>query len=280
MWANCPMAWKLKYVDGHVFENNSIHLIFGTAMHEVIQDWLSMVFNKSETAANSIDLSDQLEQKLSTMFKASIQIDENGSKVFLCDRQTLTDFYTQGCQIIEYIQKHRKNIFPTKDVELIGIEHELNIEVKPNVHYIGYIDIVTKNTITGAITIYDLKTSKSGWSSYQKSDPIKLQQLLLYKKFFSEQMNVPENLISVEFVILKRTIFESDMYHIPRVSKFEPANGKPSVNKAWNAMQAFINECFDENGDHKVDTIKANSSKNNCRWCVYKDKKNLCPYGV
>ena len=40
LWANCPMAWKLKYVDGHRFDDSSINTVFGTAMHEVIQEWL------------------------------------------------------------------------------------------------------------------------------------------------------------------------------------------------------------------------------------------------
>lgn len=26
MWANCPMAWKLKYVDGHKFDDKDVCL--------------------------------------------------------------------------------------------------------------------------------------------------------------------------------------------------------------------------------------------------------------
>ncbi len=37
MWANCPQAWKLKYIDGHKFDDTSINTIFGTAIHEVVQ---------------------------------------------------------------------------------------------------------------------------------------------------------------------------------------------------------------------------------------------------
>lgn len=280
LWANCPHAWKLKYVDGHRFDDSTIHTIFGTAMHEVIQEWLDILYNKSETFASSLDLSDNLKVKLMNLFKESTKEDANGNKIFLCDKKDLTDFYTQGCLILDYILQNRKKIFPTQATKLFGIEHEISFEVKKNVFFTGFVDVITHNTATDKYTIYDLKTSKSGWSEYQKSDPIKLQQVLLYKKFLSETLNIPPDNISTEYIILKRIVPESSRFPIPRVSKFVPANGKPSVRKAWDAIEMFINECFDDAGLYKTDTIKTNPSKSSCRFCVYRNKKDLCSEGV
>jgi len=277
VWANCPFAWKLKYVDGVRLDDASIHTVFGTAMHEVIQEWLEQyLYAGKDNLAKSIDLSEPLKTKFITLFQENTTTDTKGNKVFLCDKKTLTDFYNQGCEILSYMQTHRHKIFPTKDTVLAGIEYPIETEVRNGVTFVGFIDILTKNETTGKITIYDLKTSRSGWTKYQKADPVKLNQILLYKKFIAEKFNVPLEDITTEFIILKRTISEDAPYPIPRISSFEPSNGKPSVKRAWGHIEQFLNECFDGDGKYRTDLIKASPSKDNCKFCVYNDKETYC----
>lgn len=277
IWANCPLAWKLRYVDGIKFDDTSINTVFGTAMHEVIQEWLEQYqYAGKDNMAKSVDLSEPLKEKFINLFQENTTLDKNGNKVFLCDKKTLTDFYNQGCQILSYVQEHRNKLFPSKDTILAGIEYPIETEVRPGVTFIGFVDIITKNNKTGKITIIDLKTSRSGWTQDQKRDPIKLNQILLYKKFISEKFNTPLEMIGTEFVILKRTISENSPYPIPRVSTFEPSNGKPSVNRAWGHIEQFLNECFDGEGNYKTDTIKATAGKDSCKYCVYNDKETYC----
>ena len=279
MWANCPKAWQLKYVDGHRLDDSSIHTVFGTSMHESIQEWLDVLYNQSETMAKTMYLHDGFKEKLLNLFKENTTVAENGEKVFLADKKTLMEFYEHGCLILTYLQENYKKIFPTINTKLHSIEYALNMEVRPGVQYIGYIDVVTYNEATKKYVLYDLKTSRSGWTQSQKSDPLKVGQLLLYKRFFSQQLGIDEKNISVEFIILKRTIMENSQYHIPRISKFEPSNGAPSVNKSWNSFQQFINTCFDENGQYITEQT-ATPSKDACRWCKFKDKKELCSVGI
>ena len=279
-WANCPESWKLKYVDGHRIDDGSIHTIFGSAMHEVIQEWMeNYLYVGKEKQAASIDLDDSLKTKFHEHFKKSIK-EVDGQKVFPSDRKTLEEFYYQGTEILSYVQKHQEKLFPTKHVKLLGIEFPIDVEVRPGVNYVGYVDILTRNERTGLITIYDLKTSRSGWTQNQKSDKTKISQLLLYKKFIADHFGVPLEMIRVEYIILKRTIMENSPYPIPRVSPFEPPHGKPSVNRAWSDFEAFLNDCFDETGTYKTDTIKHKASKTNCRWCAFRDRSDLCKYGV
>lgn len=279
LWANCPHAWKLRYVDGHKLDDRSINLIFGTSMHEVIQGWLDVLYNKSETVARTMYLNDTFKEKFTNLFKENIVINEDGTKTFLSDKNTLVTYYEQGCQILSYIQQNYKKIFPTQDTKLHSIEFELKSEVKPGVYYIGFIDIVTYNEKTGKYVLYDLKTSRTGWDQKAKSDPIKLGQLLLYKTFFAEQMEVDIEDITVEFVILKRVLFENTTFTIPRVSKFEPANKAPSLKKNWERFQKFVDTAFDDEGNHITEQT-ATPSKENCRWCVFRDRKDLCSYSV
>jgi hypothetical protein len=279
MWSNCGLSWKLKYVDGHKFDDASIHTIFGTVCHEVIQDWLDILYNKSETIAKTVYLHDTFKEKLLALFKEHTALNEHGEKIFLSDKKTLMEFYEQGCKILSYIQDNYKKIFPTANVKLYGIEVELNRELRPGVNYIGYIDIVTHNTVTNKYVLYDLKTTRTGWTQDQKTDPKKTGQLLLYKRFFSQQCNIPEDDISVEFVMLKRIIPENTTFHIPQVSKFEPPNKNPSMKKAWGLFEEFLNTAFDSEGQYVTEQTPK-PSKENCRWCVFRDKKDLCQYGV
>lgn len=277
IWANCPQAWKVQYVDGVRFNDASIHTIFGTSMHEVIQDWLEKyVYTGKDNIAKSVDLTEPLKSKFITLFQENTKVDAKGNKVFLCDKKTLTDFYNQGCEILSYVQTNRQKLFPSKNITLMGIEYPIEQEIRNGVTFIGYIDILTKNEETGKYTIYDLKTSRSGWTKDQKRDPVKLNQILLYKKFIAEKFDIPLEMIGTEFIILKRTISENSPYPIPRVSSFEPSNGKPSVNRAWGSIEQFLNECFDESGNYRVDLIKANPGKDTCKYCVFNDKEVYC----
>ena len=59
MYNECPKRWKLNYVDKlQIFESN-IYLVFGTAMHEVIQTYLEVMYNDSVKNADLLDLNEK-----------------------------------------------------------------------------------------------------------------------------------------------------------------------------------------------------------------------------
>ncbi len=64
MFESCPHKWALQYRDGHYTSEVSIHMTFGTAIHAVLQDYLTAFYNVSKTAADQIDLEGQFEEKL------------------------------------------------------------------------------------------------------------------------------------------------------------------------------------------------------------------------
>ena len=115
--------------------------------------------------------------------------------------------------------------------------------------------------------IIDIKTATFGWNRYQKADKGRTNQLLVYKEFFSKQENIPIEDIDILFLILKRKLFEKSDYPQKRLQTFAPASGKPSMNKILKTLDAFINECFDENGE-KINNgyVKCKKEKN-CKSC-------------
>lgn len=63
IYESCKHRWKLQYKDKIKKFNSSIHTVLGTAMHEVIQEYLDVFYNKSKVAANKIDLADLFQEK-------------------------------------------------------------------------------------------------------------------------------------------------------------------------------------------------------------------------
>ena len=52
MYSSCPKHWELAYVKGLRTFNQSIHTIFGTAFHETLQNYLTVMFEQSVVKAN------------------------------------------------------------------------------------------------------------------------------------------------------------------------------------------------------------------------------------
>ena len=137
----------------------------------------------------------------------------------------------------------------------------------------GYLDIVMYHEPTNKIKIIDIKTSKSGWGKREKSDENKQFQLILYKKYFAEIYNYPIENIDIEFMIVKRKLYESEDFAIKRVQLYKPASGKVKLNKVSKSIDAFIEQAFDRNGYKDVEHIP--TPHKNCNWCPF-HKTHLC----
>ena len=56
MFSDCPFKWKLNYVDKLSISDSNIFLIFGTAMHEVIQNYLNVMYEFTTKRADQLNL--------------------------------------------------------------------------------------------------------------------------------------------------------------------------------------------------------------------------------
>ena len=274
MYSECPLHWKLNYVDKlKMFEHN-IHLIFGSAMHEVLQTYLNIMYMDSVKKADVLDLNKMLRDKLIEQFK---QAEEQDGKP-PCTKEDLIEFLDDGILIIDFFKKRRGEYFSKRDWELIGCEIPIEVDLKNNIKMVGYIDVVMRHIPTDSIKIIDIKTSTMGWNKWMKKDENKTQQLLLYKQFYSKQYDHPIERIEVEYFIVKRKLWEKAMFPQKRVQKFVPASGKPSMNKVSTRMLKFINEAFTEDGEKKDDML-ATPSKKACKWCEFKRTEH-CKWGM
>ena len=178
LFNECPHHWKLRYVDKIAKFESNIHLIFGTAMHEVIQYYLDVMYEDTIKKADEIDVDKMLMEKMKEGFiKAK---EEEGKEP--CTIDDMKEFYVDGVTILDWFKKHRGDYFSKKGYQLIGREVPIEYDLPKGITMVGYLDIVIHDTLSNTIKIMDIKTSTRGWNKWMKKDENKTQQLLLYKK--------------------------------------------------------------------------------------------------
>ena len=275
LFNQCPHQWYLKYVKKLKDDSPSIHLIFGTSMHETLQLFFETMYKKTLKKAEELDLVSDFKDRFLKEYKQSLL--KNKGQHFSSSEQ-MREFYEDGVAILEWFRKKRSKYFSKKGTELIGIEIPLqtlaNKEIS-NVYFNGFIDFLLYDKVLNRYTIYDIKTSTRGWGDREKKDQTKINQILLYKKFISQLKGIPEENIDVIFFIVKRKIIETDEFIIPRIQQFKPAHGKNKINQAYESFNAFLKECFNPDGSYKEAEHPKKVSKL-CNWCPFNNKPLLC----
>lgn len=274
----CPRRWKLKYADRIKKDEPSIHTVFGNAMHIIIQHYFQVMFNETVKRADEIDfktaLMDQIKQGYAT--------DVKKYQRHFSTKEELTEFFVDGLETLNFLRKKRTQYVNKKDWILVGTELQLLIapvEQIPNVLLIGFLDVVFKEKNSNKFFILDLKTSTKGWSKWEKEDQTKIDQLLIYKIYFSKQYGIPIEDIEVEFIILKRKTDPDSAWPQKRIQTFKPTQGSITLKRTLKTFESFINACFLPDGSYnKLIDYEARSGKNqfNCRFCEFKDEHELC----
>ena len=287
IFRGCPHRWKLQYKDKIKKFTSSIHTVFGTAIHESMQKYLDVAYEKSFAAADrEINMEEFFQEKFIGEYQKEYKKNNNSH---FSDAAEMREFFEDGVAILDWFKKKRSRYFSKKGTYLVGCE--IPIIVAPNkmynnVLYMGYLDVVTYNENSDTFKIIDIKTSTKGWNDYNKKDEDKQFQLLLYKQFFSEQYGIPLDKIDVEFFILKRKVLSWDDEKIMsphqayRVQQFTPPSGKIKLGRAKRAVNDFINECFNSDGEMKDKTYPKTPSKWTCSFCPFKEELELCGAGL
>ena len=249
MYYSCPKNWQLQYKQKIKKWEPTIFGVFGTAIHECIQEFLTTMYNSTAKAAEALPLAAMLK----------------------------TQMY-EGVDILDYLVKNRSKYFTKKNTELVGIEMPIFIEseANSNVLIFGFLDVVLKEG--DRIKILDLKTSTWGWSKAEKKR--NGDQLRLYKKYFAKQYDVKESDIDVEYLIVKRKLYENMDFPQKRFQVYKPAAGKPSINKLEKKVSGFINSVYNMDGTFKDggEFPATPGLKNiNCKWCPFVKNYELCP---
>ena len=170
MFNECPKKWSLQYREGHKQFTSSIHTVFGTALHEVLQHYLTVMYEQSGAEADRINTAEMLEEKLREEYKKQYQANNNQHFV---TPDELREFYDDGVEIIREIAKERGKHFSKRGWHLVGCEVPLVLTPNPklqNIMFQGFLDVVLYHEPTNTFKIIDIKTSRQGWSKKEKSN--------------------------------------------------------------------------------------------------------------
>ena len=264
MWDKCPYTWKANYVDKAETFKGNIYTLFGSAIHETIQAYLVCYYERTIKEADALPLQDILIYRMKELYKEAKKRYGDGFEV---TKEEMAEFTQDGFNIIDEFLKRKSRHFKKKDTELVGIEMNLNYELPKDMRFVGYMDVVLHDKKTGRMRIIDIKSSTMGWNKYMKADKNKTNQLLLYKHFMAKQLEISEDKIDVEYLILKRRLYENMMYPQKRIQAFSPASGKPSVNRVMTRLQEFIDECYDDKGKIISHEYEKCEKHKKCRSC-------------
>ena len=273
------MSWKLAYIDKLKPREESIHLAFGTSIHVAVQAYIEALYTKGALAADSLDCMDIFNKSYDELVKKIPAITVEVIEEFRADAKAILDYFT--------LIKNRNKHFPANRYEFIGVEVPLKIPLKNGkVSYVGFLDLVLKDKETGNICIFDFKSSTQGWNRFQKEDRCKIDQLVLYKRFYHMcHKDVPLDKIDVEFIILKRRLLEDVGFPQQRIQRLTPVTGRTMMKEVETSFLEFVKNGFLEDGSYNRNGMFAqnpgNSAKKNCKYCVFKtlvgpDGKKYC----
>ena len=265
-YAKCPRLWDLQYRQKVVPFTQNIYTCFGTAMHETMQEWLTVMFHDSAKAANEMNVDDLLYSNMVKAYRSG-RAQMNGAHFSNGDE--LTQFWLEGKHIFDFLKKKRAGYFSTRTMMLAGVETLLYQDIKPGVKFKGLVDLVFYHPKTDTWTVMDIKTSTRGWSQDQKKNPNLTAQVVLYKEFFARQFGIDKDKINVEFFIVKRRVpAEADFAVMQRrVQQFSPNAGPRKTKQVLDVMNSFIEDVLDENGNFIDKEYKCNSPLGKCKEC-------------
>jgi hypothetical protein len=268
VYKQCPYRWNLTYKEGMFPFTSSISTVFGTALHETLQHYLTVLYTGSVKESEEIVFADLLYANMVAAYREELK--KNGGVHFI-DKADMEEHYEDGLEILHYLRKKRKILFDYRNIELVAVELPGYVPIFEDGKLVFnyFLDLVFYDRQEGRYLILDVKTSKKGWTDYQKKDVLKLEQVLLYKKYFSKFYNVTPDQIEVKFLIVKRKVSEDFDWPIPRHTMFIPAQGAGKVNSAVINLEDFVKNCFNMDGTFKEVHHPKTPSKNSCKFCPY-----------
>lgn len=270
-WWTCPFKWYRDYILHEKVFEESIHMSFGTGIHEAIQLYLQTLYTVGEAEAEQIDMI----SKFIETFKRELE-----KKKIKFEQAQFDEFVEDGKGIITEFKDpyNRKRYFPKDKFEWVGVEVEINEDVVNNTNLTCKLDLVLKEKLSGDIRIIDFKTATQKWTASTKEDFTKYSQVLLYKTVYSKKFNVPLSKIHVEFFILSRKLYANSTYEQSRIQVFKPSSYQKDCIQVIKEFRTFVQTCFTPEGTHNVNGTYPKvpgKNKKNCKWCPYK-KNGKC----
>jgi putative RecB family exonuclease len=218
----CPLRFKFKYIDGLPEETVSSSLVFGAAFHNAIEE-----FYRAHLAG---DPKPDVERLLFVFRSTWLPHDPDaiafGAKE---TRESLDDLAAR--MLTAFLAS------PAASVQgrVLGVEEEIKGLLIPGVpDLLGRIDLLSETD--DAITISDIKTSRSRWSPEQVEAGS--EQLWLYAHVASEIS--PGKKLQTRFLIVTKTREPQVEEHVREVQPVAVKRTLAGVERVWRAIESGL----------------------------------------
>ena len=99
-------------------------------------------------------------------------------------------------------------------------------------------------------------------------------------KFIADKYNVDISMVDVEFIIIKRIVWDKGDWPVKWIQRFEPPSANVSINRIFKQVDLFIKEGFNEDGSYNTEaTYEKLGVNTKCKWCEFADKPEICDKG-
>jgi hypothetical protein len=200
LWNECHWRWMRDYLEGRRAPIYSVHLEFGSCVHDALETYKDPD-NEDERPAV-----EQICETFEVKFREKYGKIRDKDKYDLSD-EDIDEFVEAGINIIRNIDSCSE----LAESKVLFVEHKLMEKIDRtddvDIKFKGFIDIVIKTKDkrgNSVIYICDYKTCSWGWNRKKRDSEELKYQLRLYKHFFSKKFNVKPNLVKTAFILLKR----------------------------------------------------------------------------
>jgi hypothetical protein len=236
LWRNCPQKWYLDVVRKLGQKVKSVHMDFGTAVHETIE----LMTGKS-VEKRPADPSQYFEDKFKELLSENISVYREKERLDLSKPNRVKFFIDAGRLVIQRFGECSE----IATAEVIYNEYRLMEKIDRSddipVHFKGFIDMVIKskdrrgNTI---LWICDFKSCSWGWDREKRQNRELQFQLFLYKHFFCKRFNLDQKNVRCAFVLLKKRPPKG----VEPVEFFPVSAGPVSVQRALDELLSDITQ--------------------------------------
>jgi putative RecB family exonuclease len=219
-YANCPLRYYFRYVQGLPEETVLSSLAFGSGIHAAVEHHFQELL-----AGNPAPDQDTL---LDVFWDAWHRKSEQATIQFGASE----DADTIGHMADRVLKAFRQSELASPPGTIVGIEEELRGAIIPGVpDLLAYIDLLVETD--DALVVTDFKTARSRWSAEQAED--NGEQLLLYGELAARL--APAKNLRVEFAVISKTKQPVAERHPVQINPQRIVRAKRMVERIWQAIQ-------------------------------------------
>lgn len=268
----CPKQWELRYKDKNYEPEDNEDTMFGDVIHHTIERFLEAKYVNGENEFPFDQWLKEETRKEAVEVKEFWEREADPKRDLPFDSETLSKIYEDGKNVFQEFQTFYPEFF-RDDFELIGAEETFSGKAFHNLEFEGRVDLILFNPKSEMFYIVDVKTSRRGWSDRKINDRSKQTQLLAYKYYFSQSLEIPLENVKTIFLIFNRNgSARSDRFEYTEAIPIQ--SDKERVRWALSNLKDFVNEITHRSGFFLDREYEKRPNKYICRNCPYSTEFN------